>query len=282
MNNTEIPIIGLVNITPALAAMWLQGKGKNRRITNDHVVRLSIQMSRGKWRVTGDTIKFCGEELIDGQHRLSAVVLSGATIQCFVAYGVQADVFPVLDTGRGRTSSDVLSTEKGATNIFALSASARVLYHIERKQDRLYTPLSNEDVLEVVRAHPSLNDMVNLLNKCSFARHAGITAPLYWIDKCNTNKAQTFIYGLINGVGLDSSSPIYQLRERLIRGCDGLRSTREGKRAFVALVFRGWQHFLSGRTMKGQMKISNVESADFPWPAGGPYIVPRGTNGETN
>ena len=70
------PIITLETITPAQAAEWLKGNTVNRRLVLHHVERLASEMLAGEWRITGDCIKLNGDRLLDGQHRLQAIVQS--------------------------------------------------------------------------------------------------------------------------------------------------------------------------------------------------------------
>lgn len=100
--------IQLVTVTPELAAQWLAtNTTTNRKISQPTVNGYAHDMIRGKWQVTGETIKFDTDgRLIDGQHRLTAVVVSHRTVQMFVATGIPTEAMSVLDTGRTRSAGD--------------------------------------------------------------------------------------------------------------------------------------------------------------------------------
>ena len=55
-----------------------------------------------------EPIVFSPQRLLDGQHRLSAVLMSGCTIEASVALVQNEDVFRVLDQGVNRNNSDLM------------------------------------------------------------------------------------------------------------------------------------------------------------------------------
>jgi hypothetical protein len=102
MNHPQSPEMKmeLKTITPEWAAKTLAEKNtRNRPISRPHVEALANEIRRGAWQVNGDTIKLSPDgQLIDGQHRLAAVVKAGVSIQSFVVEGISFDVFHTIDT----------------------------------------------------------------------------------------------------------------------------------------------------------------------------------------
>ena len=94
-------------ITPAHAEKWLEMNTGNRRIRPSHVRHLAKQMEQGRWMLSPEPIVFSPRRLLDGQHRLSAVLMSGCTIEASVALVQNEDVFRVLDQGVNRNNSDL-------------------------------------------------------------------------------------------------------------------------------------------------------------------------------
>ncbi len=70
----------LVNITPEAATAILKGNKGNRKPRQSHIEALADAMLRGEWKQThqGIAISPTGK-LLDGQHRLLAVVKSGSS-----------------------------------------------------------------------------------------------------------------------------------------------------------------------------------------------------------
>lgn len=98
-----------VLVSPSIAAEMLKGNTGNRPPRNTHVDFLAESMTRGEWRLThqGVAISPSGR-LLDGQHRLLAVIKSGVTVEMMVARNVQDLDFKYIDQGITRTAGDAL------------------------------------------------------------------------------------------------------------------------------------------------------------------------------
>lgn len=101
-------------VTPSLAAQMLEANVKNRRIKMPVLLRYTQEMTAGRWKEdTGETIKISKTGLVlDGQHRLMAVVKANKPINFHIVYDLEDSVFDVLDTGSIRNASDVFLIEK--------------------------------------------------------------------------------------------------------------------------------------------------------------------------
>lgn len=95
-------------ITPDMAYGLLTKNTKNyRRISPTVVQRYAEVMRRGEWELNGEPITFAKDgTLLNGQHRLTAVVESGATVQMLVVTGIDNDVV-TYDDGKIRSSVDI-------------------------------------------------------------------------------------------------------------------------------------------------------------------------------
>jgi hypothetical protein len=117
-----------IQITPKLATEWLKQNTNNiRAILLSKVDLYAGMMSRDKWTLTHQGIAFDElDNLIDGQHRLKAIVKSNKTITCNVSFGVQSSVVPYIDRGLKRTAAVVLGEDKRCAEI--ISFITRILY----------------------------------------------------------------------------------------------------------------------------------------------------------
>lgn len=105
MNDLSINIddynvsVYLRNVTPKFASEILaKFNTKNRKVLPSHVAALANNMINGTWRFNGDTIRFdANGTLIDGQHRLMAIVKSGKTIPCLFVVGLDPDTIKCVD-----------------------------------------------------------------------------------------------------------------------------------------------------------------------------------------
>ena len=115
-----------VVVTPAMATEWLGKNHKNRRPRSGKAVRYARDIKAGNWLVTGESIKFdWNDVLIDGQHRLMAILQTGVAIHVLVVWGLDPRVKDVLDTGATRTSADMLLLN-GKQNTAVIAAAAKL------------------------------------------------------------------------------------------------------------------------------------------------------------
>jgi len=76
----------LVDVTPAMASRWLNNHNTHNRPLYQKVVdSYALDMKRGYWALNHQGICFSEEGvLLDGQHRLAAIIKSGVTIPLYV------------------------------------------------------------------------------------------------------------------------------------------------------------------------------------------------------
>lgn len=78
---------------------------KQREINDDRVLQYAREIENGGWQVIGDAVTFdCDDCLVEGQHRLQAVVLAGIGVWMVVVRGV--DRGAIIAAGRGRIRSE--------------------------------------------------------------------------------------------------------------------------------------------------------------------------------
>lgn len=114
----------VMTITPDIAKAMLASQDYNRRPRQTQVVALASAMSRGEWRTTHQGFAFDDTgRLIDGQHRLKAVILSGVSIEAMVTIGCNKTDFEVLDSGVLRSAADRLREERHIADVARLACN---------------------------------------------------------------------------------------------------------------------------------------------------------------
>lgn len=99
----------VIDVTPQLAKMWLENNKSNRSIREATVRAYAEDMASGGWQLNGEGIMFdASGNLINGQHRLSAIVRSNCTIPMLVLRNVSASIY---DVGASRSPADILQLE---------------------------------------------------------------------------------------------------------------------------------------------------------------------------
>jgi hypothetical protein len=99
----------LVNVTPSLARNWLVYNQINRPVKPQVVDEYIRQIESGQWKRTHQGIAFTHNgTLIDGQHRLLAIIRTGRTLPMVVFTNEPAENYEFIDCGRTRSNLDML------------------------------------------------------------------------------------------------------------------------------------------------------------------------------
>lgn len=257
-------------ITPEVAKKWLEKcNGEFQRpLSLSTVETLSRAMKDGQWANNGETVIFSDTgKLLDGQHRLSAVVLSGVTIEATVSTGVLEKDFVTIDSGRVRTMSDILKI-RGENDYSDLAASLRRVYNYEYTKgastEQTDCPPTKLDLEKILNKHPKIRDSVKFAraNKSALVAPSMIAPAHYIFSQFDKKLADEFVVSFGSGENLTKASPIYKLRERFI----GARRDKEGQlrpRACLYLIFRVFKAMLDTKRGDG-MATTQMERLLLP------------------
>jgi hypothetical protein len=100
----------ITDVSPIIAGEILAGNTENRNLRPVYVKQLAEAMERGEWVLNGEPVQISKDGLLlNGQHRLKAVVESGVTVQMVVIRGLSVSARRTMDMGTRRNLSDVLA-----------------------------------------------------------------------------------------------------------------------------------------------------------------------------
>ena len=117
-SNNKAPYNAVMEVGPDLATRWLEGNTHNRPLRDTVVDRFIRDMQAGRWQLTHQGVAFDVDGvLIDGQHRLWAIVLSNLTVPLRVFFNEPIENMRAIDTGLVRTNFDVLHLSGQAGDI---------------------------------------------------------------------------------------------------------------------------------------------------------------------
>lgn len=123
--------IKLTTITPVMAADLLTKNGANRKLNLRHVDFLASQIKTGKWQNNGQTIVIASDgTLMDGQHRLSAIVSANEPADLGLVTNVSREAMATIDNGKPRSSADVLYMSN-CREPSLVASSIRLLYQFD-------------------------------------------------------------------------------------------------------------------------------------------------------
>lgn len=218
----------IITITPEMAKEWLASNIKNNRPIK-RAKEYAEDMKAGKWRLTHQGIAFNEEgTLIDGQNRLTAIVMANIPVTMSVAFDCPADSFEVLDIGRPRSLGDYLKTqnyknyntlgglvkriqayEKGYNSLLSVNGAGHGLSAETRLNQIEFFEANKEKLIEC-------NLYGNMVYQKSTARlmSPGDIGLLYWVFDM-TPEANEFIIRISTGINLQPDTSAFCMRKIL-------------------------------------------------------------------
>lgn len=240
-------VIGIEVIEPETAAKWLEKNDAGRRLRPSVVKAYAEEMTSGRWKINGETIKFSSDgRLLDGQHRLNACKDSGVPFASYVIRGVSDSAFDSIDIGRNRSGVDILNIMHVPYAAFVARA-LRLLYYWE--SDRYtHVPIPQTKLKGMLSLHPGVVESAGFIKELVKKNGSIIPSTLsvfghYLFNKVDEAKAREFFHGLYDGTSLESDSPIYMLRQRFIKTVMTGMSMRDDQQ--VSLLIKAWNIFYS-------------------------------------
>jgi hypothetical protein len=262
------PTAAVVFISPAMAERWMKHNTKNRRLREDDIRAYARDMGAGAWNLTGEAIKFAPDgTLLDGQHRLVAIIRAGVTVPIFVVRGIAPDSQRVMDTGLKRTASDAL-TISGESHTTVLAAASRLALGVEAGlPDPGHYPATHSEIESFIEDNPTIRVAAEFA-----AHHArrtdcppAVVAYTFWVlSAINTADATAFWVSAADKVGLTAGDPVIALTNRFAES----RRNRENitKRIYLSLIYRAWNARRAGKTMTF-IRINSPAGGLVPVPA---------------
>lgn len=153
-----------VTMTPELAQKYLDNNFKgNRHVNKLQVAKYAFDMSEGRWQSDACPPIIVSRDgtLLDGQHRLLAVINSGCAVEMSIREGVDEAVFSAIDMGSSRRASQMIdikyarSAESIARIMFALQEDVPVRTALSGRINRngVSLALQNSVILPFIEAN---------------------------------------------------------------------------------------------------------------------------------
>lgn len=217
-----------VEITPALAEDMLKGNINNRTMRQYVVEAYARDMVNGNWTYTGDAIRLDKEgNVLDGQHRLAAVVLANKAFYTKVIKGLPAEARKAIDTGIPRNAADVFRMD-GSKYARDRAAVLRQWTIVHQNYDH-EVPVNTTrkiTISEIEKAHAhfgadKVQDAVAGVNKLYINTRVNKTAAatlLLLADEVGRGEdAAIFLNQIETGSGLTADSPALAIRNASFR-----------------------------------------------------------------
>lgn len=235
-------------VTPQMAERMLAlNEGpefRNRYLSQQRVIKYADMMQRGLWILSTQGISFSASgRLIDGQHRMAAVVQSGQSVNMTIWFGCEDAEFMVVDQGTTRTAGDLIHIEgKNYNKIRAAVANLDL-----RIRERSVRSLGAQRVV----LHEDAMDQDILEESCRMSMNSGrLTTPTagafaYYLIVTQSAHAKSlpeFWEGFYTGANLGKTSPILKLRNMLAEGYNKGSGIERGIKpaAAIVLAWNAW------------------------------------------
>lgn len=139
-----------MEVTPDMATKWLEGNTHNRGVRDTVVERYARDMKAGRWMLTHEAIAFDHDgTLIDGQHRLWAVVTSKSATRFMVARDADLLTQAVIDGSLPRTMVDVMKLAYDRHDVNAIDISVAKALAAGRTKG----PLTRQEIVAAFDQH---------------------------------------------------------------------------------------------------------------------------------
>lgn len=252
----------VIEVTPELAEEWLnrsEGVVVNRSVSNATVAKYTRMLKNGRWHngnpqtVAIDTRGF----VIDGQHRLLAVIEAGVAATFLVAFDCDTDAQAVMDDGRRRGPSDFSGVSREKVAVVRVMTGMRSMGNAEVL----------EAAAELSEAVDFACDALPKLPRVSLAPVRAVIAMAFYTQ----DRARLREFGLVLSSGRTDEQyrdgAALRLRDFLLQR----KSAGTNKELHVELRDKTafcLQRFLEGRDVKRVDRASATAPALYPVPGG--------------
>ena len=231
-------------ITPAVASAMLEGNYDNRKLREFIVEQYANDMTQGRWKPNGAAIVFDTDGgLVDGQHRLRAVIASKSTIDNVVVRGVERETRDTIDIHQVRSSGDILQMFHipNGNNVAALCRMVIARENGDKKSLGSVKKVGKAAVIERAKTDLRLRYAVTVAATCGHVVRRAPTALCRYIIPDGA-RSEEFFQRLADGVGLEHGNPVLTLRNWSLRAGRQISFAQS-----TEATLRAWCAFRDGR-----------------------------------
>lgn len=265
LGNNEV--VECVLITPEIAKELLKTNHNNRACREYVVEKYKNAILNDEWQFNGETIKLSKSGvLLDGQHRLHAIVEANKPVKMLLARNLDDNVFNTIDVGFSRHPGDILTVHtqgqcKNPKNIASALKLINSFVYSEHPQKRYEYVLNKKRELDISPSRlVSLYDVytditdnyyfiLKLKDAWQFTTLSvaiGMYTIMKRIDLC---EADRFWLSLNSMSNLSNDNPINVLHKYLVSYAINHGGKKPPRYNIVALICETWNAFLDNKTL---------------------------------
>lgn len=263
--------VAIEEVTPEMAKVWLAKSKGNRQIRDAYVLSLAVDLEAGRWVPEASDVVFdTTGALIDGHHRLSAIVMYEAPARMCVKRDVPPEARNVIDTGRTRSMTDLLGMYRNVdyptARRSALNMAVRLL-QADGSQRPMIRTLDVYDVwmkqfkdgIDWVIAS-TLQAGLSLAVGRSFST-GPVLGAFAFAHKLNPAGVAKFHLSSVRGEGLSAGDPALALRNAILSDRAGRNMGGGGRYNMALKVLSAIYSDLHGE--RSQRLYSNAHAVAF-------------------
>lgn len=256
----------IMDVDKDMADSFLEKNNTNRVLNQYRVKKYAEQMRSGEWKMNGQSIIIGSDGgLLNGQHRLWAISLFDLNIPLLFCFNVDPNAFDTIDTGTGRSGSDVL-TIKGHGPSVAAALAVCIRHDILMKhsgsisgQTRLQSKITPQAIGRAEEQEPLYLEAVtfvqaacpkkNLILPCS-----ALSFLAYRFFKLDREFSQEWLRVLISGVGIETENDTRAwIRNAFWREMNSAK--KRSLRGKIGIVIRAWHLARNARPIKHECNL---------------------------
>jgi len=257
-------------ITPTRAKALLENNTMNRKLQTGWLAKLTYMMKSGQWDENNPATIGISEngKLIDGQHRLQALIIANKRYKFNIVYNLPSESFLITDTGKSRSITNIfeIAGEKNAKRLASIIAPIDNLvkngYMVAKQTtnsnktnyaQKEYNPkivyaifIANSNMFRKTALMMSKIDeyqrKINILSPAAIGIFYGYVSFYY-----TTEDVEKYLINIVKGENIDSKSVEFQIRQKLLEIKADPFQKIDNKTAYNMLA-HGWNLKLEGKS----------------------------------
>lgn len=233
--------LAVETVTPQRAEEYLAQNGRNRKIVAAHVDAIARDISSGNWMMNAQPICFSRSgRLLNGQHRLSAVLQAKEAIEVPVMHGLPDEAFATYDIHAKKGPQLGTAFEQFGDRALVAAAAVLLWKHELKPSGIRNAKPTPAEVMRIIEAHPRLLEMRTFGRKMvEFGRGSVMAYAAYCIERDNPELGRVFLERFETGADLPRGHLILELRKRM----QILRRERAGQEDQLKEFLGAWARF---------------------------------------
>jgi hypothetical protein len=203
-----------IGVERAVQLLAMVDNGMQRNLSANTVDRYAADMAAGMWKENGDAVRISASgKLVDGRHRLSAIIKSGCQIRAVVITGLDDIAIRTIDRGKRRTMRDVFRCA-GFGELANNGEVARLWVLLHNGNN----PVTDAEILQCAVTHSEALGFVGSAFRCHARgiERAPVRLAAAELYERSKEHAESFVARLSDGEQLANGNPILTLRNYLL------------------------------------------------------------------